>query len=753
MAVDGINNLIQNASLKELVSQNKIEAQQQVNEQDVDEAARKKLVKKLAIKKTRIKGQNAQRETFQRTNTNDQKIQQIMGGSAGPEAAEGARAWQQNGDLQQKLTSAQKEMFREGLVKNPKKTGQAGKALDNLAKTPGFGKAVNNSQQMGSLQKAMMENPANQKMAAQILSKPAMQSNKTDGQVKKRFMEFGLKQNSKGQLNSVKKAGDLLGALNKGGIGRNGQRATMGMLERNPASSKSADNVDAFVKNPNVAKLPVGARSKGTELLAKANGKGDVKEGLENLAGDKKLQTQTAQNKGRFFATVGTGRPSEYRQISDSLLTSLQSENFPKRAGQVQKFLGKVSAQVQQKGAAGVNTQAAMKAAKSSPMPKLSLVPIGDDADPEQQARARSQNRANVMAYAQKLNRMYEKTENGLKSAKYLEDVNKLKNNRPPEDVDLSSLAPEERELAEGLINKAKDRYASIQTLQKKMARMLRSKRRRNGKAGLRRTRSTQPKYFSPNATRGQKTSEAFLQATGTTGAPQGLAQTPQRGIQQQRMMQQGQNTGAGDIQAQVQAALAGLSGPITAESAGQVAQVIAQQVATQVASQVFAQLQTQSGLEVAQAPQAARKVAAPQKTAVDGWGIPRRLDRDLGGIQNTVVKAPVEDDTPSFDEAVNEAYTGKMLIKDQTSIRELGELFSANWKTLNRPEMALLKNLGWNQQMWDTKNTPAAKWPGAMMSGFVNLTPVQREAVRKLGFTPHDWDTKVQAFTSGKNT
>ena len=100
----------------------------------------------------------------------------------------------------------------------------------------------------------------------------------------------------------------------------------------------------------------------------------------------------------------------------------------------------------------------------------------------------------------------------------------------------------------------------------------------------------------------------------------------------------------------------------------------------------------------------------------------------------------------------VNEKYTGRVLVKDPTSIRDTQELFVTTWKEMNKPEMALLKNLGWNQQTWDTKDTPAAKWPMAMMTSFVGLNPVQREAVRKLGFTAHDWDQKVQAFTMGKN-
>jgi hypothetical protein len=38
------------------------------------------------------------------------------------------------------------------------------------------------------------------------------------------------------------------------------------------------------------------------------------------------------------------------------------------------------------------------------------------------------------------------------------------------------------------------------------------------------------------------------------------------------------------------------------------------------------------------------------------------------------------------------------------------------------------------------------------MATQFVNLNPTQREAVRNLGLSDHDWDTKVQGFTMGKN-
>ena len=98
------------------------------------------------------------------------------------------------------------------------------------------------------------------------------------------------------------------------------------------------------------------------------------------------------------------------------------------------------------------------------------------------------------------------------------------------------------------------------------------------------------------------------------------------------------------------------------------------------------------------------------------------------------------------------ESYTGRMLVKDPMQVRSLADVFGSSWKELSRAESALLKNLGWGQGAWDTRDNPGAQWPKAMATPFASLSPLQREAVGKLGIPPHDWDNKVQAFTMGKN-
>jgi hypothetical protein len=731
MPVDRID-----ANVQGLISGANLQTQQAINKEDESDAARKAAEKKIAIKKEELKESGVKKETFERQRANNDRMNQLLGGAAGPEVADGLGRWQQNGDLQKKLTDAQKELFREAVARNPQKGAETARAMDNLSKTPGFEQAVKNSQQAGTLQKALTENPKLEKPAAELLQSKFVQSNRSDAQTKSRFMDFGLRQAGKGNLEAAKKAGDMLGVLVDKGIGRPAQRAAMNMVERNPSDTKAQGNVDAFVQQPAVGKMPTFARTKATELLAKANGNGEVKEGFTKLAEDPKFRAQTAQNKGRFFSTIGSGKPSEFRAISDAQLKALQSSDFPKRSGQVQKFLGKMSAQVSAGGAKNIDVGAAVKSAKSSPLPELRLVPTSGDMDPETLVRARSQNRANIIQYYTKLTRHYEQAEKKLGSAKYLEDVNALQNLRQPSPIDTSSLSPEEQAFLAERSESAKRQFDNVQKLMKQKARELRTKRmppaKRRAMQAERRAVGRQPKYFNPNAT----ATRAFGQATGTDGARQPLPQTPMRGQQNARATggQQAQVT------AQVATALASLG--------------VTPQVAQQVASALLGAGQIPVMNEAA-APQPPPQAPKGQQGKVDGWGIPRSFERDLGGAQRVAVKPKEEgpgEAQPTLEQVAAQPYTGKMLVKDPSTVRDFSGLFASSWKELNKAEQALLKNLGWNQQAWDTKETPAAKWPMTMATAFINLSPLQREATRKLGFSPHTWDQRVQAFSSGRN-
>ncbi len=773
MAIDGINVNIPSALPPDVAAQSlqaKMESQEKIDESDAEAAKKKAAEKKLLQKQSEVKHSVVNRESFQRRTQTQQKLQQILGGAAGGDAANALAGWNNNNQLQGKLTEAQKNLFREAMANNPRQGTDAANALNRLTQQPGFQKAITNSQQMGTLQQGVLQNPkGGEKPAAQMLQSRFMQSGKADAQTKNQFLRFGLQQAGKGNLDAMKRAGDLLGTLAGRGMPRSAQRAAMNMAARTPGDAGATSNVDSFAQNADVHAMPNFARGKATELLAKAGGKKEVKEGFEQLAANGKFKGQTAENKGRFFSTIGSGRPSEFRAISDKLLGSLQTPGFPNRAGQVGKFLNKVSQQVQKGGASGINTSQAMREAKKSSLPPLPKLVSTEDMDEEELAQARAQNRAQLMHFFNQVQRHYEQAEKKLGSAKYLEDVNALQTLREPPQVDTSALAPEELALYEERSAAIKAKLGLVKKLQREKSRELRNKRmppaKRRAKMAARRVQGKQPKYFNPNAghTSG---GQIFTRAAG--GAqPAGLPSTPARGLRAARPAP----AAAGDISAQVAQAVSQLgNGPVTAERAGQVAQAIAQQVAAQVAQQVTQQLLGNApavGIadpNVAEMPQGEKDLIAKKERAqsgkVDGWGIQRTFDRDLGAAaQRTAVKPPsAQPDMevgPSPEQVMNEVYTGRMLVKDPTSVRSLADAWNTNWRDLNRGEQALLKNMGWSQQSWDTKETQAAKWPMTMMTPFVNLNPVQREAVRKLGFSPADWDSRVGEFqrvTAGKS-
>jgi hypothetical protein len=84
-------------------------------------------------------------------------------------------------------------------------------------------------------------------------------------------------------------------------------------------------------------------------------------------------------------------------------------------------------------------------------------------------------------------------------------------------------------------------------------------------------------------------------------------------------------------------------------------------------------------------------------------------------------------------------------LVKPSGQVRDVATLYELPWKSMNKAESALLRNLGWTQQTWDTKFEAAARWPTTMQTRFAKLSATQRESVRQLGLSQDDWDASVQ--------
>lgn len=765
MAVERID--VQIASL---VSGAQQAAAKHAEKGDEADAVRRQVEKKAEQKKLELKNNVSTRETFGRDQANNQRFQQLMQGAQGPDVARSLGQWQSNKDLQARLTDAQRKHFQEAVVQNPPRGAEAGAALNRIAQTPGFPQAVNQAPIMATVQHAVLQNPAaTEKPVMEMLQNRFMQTAKADPKVKNDFMRFGLQNAQRGgTADTTRRAGDLLGSLAQMSMPAPTQRAAMAMIQR-ATDGKPLVQVDQFVQQPGIQRLPNFARGKATELLAKADGDKLVSEGFVEVANHPRFRSQTTTNKGRFFSTIGTGRPSEYRALTDKALVALQNPGFPKRAGQVSKFLGQMAAQVQRGGAASVEVETLVKQSKLSALPKAPVMGSTAGLSDDDANKVRSQNRAKVIQFYTQLQRVYEHAEKKLGTAKYYEDVSSLANLRKPEGIDTSKLSPEERTLVEGKQEQLDQKLDSLQKLQRQKARELRTSRmppaKRRAQQAEQRRVGRQPKYFSPraNAT-GAKATEVFREAASAT-TPQGLPQTPMRGQLSQRAQQHTMGGGAPDIQAHVAQVVAQLgSGPLTPQRAGQVAQAIASQVAQQVAQQVTQQLLGLGTPQEMATPQPmAREASGPRQTQqgkVDGWGVPRSFERDLGGAQHAVVR-PRDAHEPDVELAATagqppvsapEVYTGRTIVKDASAIRLFAELFGFSWKQMTKAETALLKNLGWSQRDWDTKETPAAKWPMSMATPFMSLTPAQRESVRKLGFSAPEWDKRVQGLMMGKN-
>ncbi|MEM6731735.1 MAG: hypothetical protein AAF658_09270, partial [Myxococcota bacterium] len=511
MPVDAID-----AQIQGMISKAQLQANDKAQEHDSADAARKAAERKLEIKKQSIKGSLVDRETFARDKKVQARLQQVIGGQHGKEAADSLRNFENNDALQNKLTEAQRNQFREAMAKNPRSAAKAGQALNRLAQSETFRKSVNTSQQAGLIQEAVIKNPAAEQNINRMLGNRFMQSPKSDNQAKSSLLRFGMQ---KGSGVGLDRTLDMMGSLGQHNIGRSGQRAAMNMAHRMSNQPAAMENVDQFVQKPVVHKMPMPAKTKATEVLAKSNGSPEVAEGMVKLASDPKFKAQTAQNKGRIFSTIGTGRPSEFRQIADKSLRALQSGKFPTRSAHVSRFLGKMSAAVSRGGADGVDVEELLKNAKQSPLPKAPVLLSEEGLSEEDASKVRRENRAKIIQFYTKVSRSYDQSAKKLASAKYFEDINRMTNLREPEDLDLSVLSPDDRALVQDKRAKLGERLGQLRQVHRQRSRELRTKRmpmsKRKAKAAAARARGAQPRYFNPHVDRRTPPSQAFLAPVG----------------------------------------------------------------------------------------------------------------------------------------------------------------------------------------------------------------------------------------------
>jgi hypothetical protein len=74
-------------------------------------------------------------------------------------------------------------------------------------------------------------------------------------------------------------------------------------------------------------------------------------------------------------------------------------------------------------------------------------------------------------------------------------------------------------------------------------------------------------------------------------------------------------------------------------------------------------------------------------------------------------------------------------------SARELNEITNLKWAKLSGYEQKLLKDLGWEEATWNTRENARTIWPVAMYKPFDALDRVEQAAVKGFRLTAAQWN------------
>lgn len=776
-----------NAGLQALIQNAQNNQAQQSAAQGADDGSSEALQARL------LKQMQAKQQIAKDHISHDRSHQQLRKAAIEKRLGAGVAEWAGSEVLQKKLTDRQKQMFlaQASEPATKERANEAGHALNALSDAKNFNQAAPNARAAGELQATLLSNPSSHKSLKQAIDSRFMGDKGGDAAAKQSFLRFASRfGDSRGV--SVRMGGDMLGTLSGAQVPGFAQRAAVKMMERNPDNTRGVENVDQFAQTPEVRGMPSMARGRATEVLARADGTDEVREGFEEVASDSQFKSLGGADKARFFATLGQGRASELRAITDQTLVALRTQNFPTQSAQVSRFLTGLSKQISKSGgtAKEVDGKALLRQAKKGTMPALpQLVSTVDNDDEEAQGQARSFNRAALMRYYSQVNEHYDGIENQIKNAKYFEDVNLLTSLRPAKAPDTSALNVSDAVGAEynGIMNKLNgdleareikrpDYVAQVKTLQiqalgraslsadektwvgsitsaalagqtylelaGKKNRKLRevgknfmppAKRRRLGQE--RRNAGIQPRYFKPDDAQPGQT-VARVTALPVPQGREGAAQTNDK-------IRSGDTQVALEMMSQrlqrLEAALLGGG----AASAGRGSARPGSNADLRSTMEGLGQrLQKQEGAQAA----SARTIKGKE----DAWGIPRTFERDLGSAAGVVpVRAAAGQTGASEEREVAASESAPVqVVRSTASLRDLGTMYGLPWKELSRDESNVLRNLGWDHATWDAKGQPGARWPVSLRTTYASLSPKQRASVQALRFSADAWDTYVEGVT-----
>lgn len=729
-------------------AQRQLETQENINEEEGKAKQREKQaeknVKQKLEQKAKTEGRGVdQRSGFQTQNRTSDLARRILTGEFGQESAQVLEAFRNSKDFRQKSTQAQRQMFEQGVAKDPR----AGKVMLDLSKEPSFfGRAITTTQPMGELLRGVFKNAATAEPTAKfILPNPLMQSPKSPPDVKADFLRTTLEQANQGNQKAVKDGATLMGRVAQGNVGASALRAAVSMFMRQPNNTAGMKNVGDFVEHAAVQKRPASTRTLATTLLAKTNGQKSVKDGFVRMCGLPSFGSLRAKHQTGFFRVLGSsGRLVDVGALATKMPQILNHSDFdrlPERA--VSKLLTN-AAQAAKQGPEAVKADQLVRSAKTLDFPTppvvRSLVGLSH--------QERAQTVAQIMRYLHALDRHLSIKEKALAAASKFEQVAKVR----PQDVPIhmfDDLEGDELDFVKSKVAQLKEKKQNLVRLTKTRSRELAHVRERPRKRHAGRPQGRQEQYFVPGA-KSERADQAIPMAAAQAG--------PNRpAFAQERMPLAHSPKGSvsamdpQEINVLVKQALGRMgSGALTPDNIASVASNIAQQVAGsvagEVARQVTAQLLGNAGgaQEATQVdnPKVLSSEVEPTKTTVtgktDAWGVQRTFVKELGGSATTPVtpKAQLPEEDLKEPEPA-QAVRGPALTLPQEHVRSLDQLLNTPWKQLSRAETALMRDLGWDAMTWGSKFSPSGEpvgqWPVAMGTLFHNLSPFLKKVVRQL--------------------
>lgn len=416
-----------------------------VSENNADEAAQRAIAKKAAERRQQVASQTEHNqqshESFSSQQREGRAWQQMAEGRQGPELMQLA----QTPNLQQKLNDKVKSMFAEAAQNDPARAAQAAKVLVSAAEAPGFSQAAPNTRMASDLAAKVLAKPALEKPIGEAMQGRFMRSMDGDAGAKQGLLRYASRQTGPASAErgvSVRMGGDMLEGLRQARVPGFGQRAAMDMIERNPNNRVGVETIDKFVQEAPIKQMPAQARGEAVRTLAKGDGAPPLATSLTQVGDAEAFRSLGREDKGRLFSTIGQGRPTELRAITDKTLEVLRSGRFPNEPRQVSRFLGGLDRQIKSGDGQSKNIdgKSLLRGARNSDMPKPpQLQPIAGRSD-EDAEMARRQNRSSLMGYYNKLSTHYDNTEKEIAGAKHFLQANKVQGAKPPEAPDLSSL-------------------------------------------------------------------------------------------------------------------------------------------------------------------------------------------------------------------------------------------------------------------------------------------------------------------------